>query len=81
MQEEPLNKLSLEVLKAREKMLKISVSLIIASIIVMTIAGIFLTYKNGFSVFTVLPIIFLSIVVINANNLKKVKAEIASRDK
>ena len=80
MKEEQLTKLTLDELKIREKMLKTAVSLITASIIVMIIAGIFITYKQGFSVFTVMPIIFISIVLINAAKLKKVRAEIAARE-
>ena len=81
MKENSLANLSLDELKKREKMLKIAISFIIAAIIVMAIAGAFLTYKQGFSIFTVMPIIFLSIVLINGVNLKKVRVEIAAREK
>jgi hypothetical protein len=80
MQKQPYANLTLDELKSREKMLKTAVSLITASILVMTIAGAFITYKQGFSVFTVLPIVFISIVLINLANLKKVRAEIAARE-
>lgn len=81
MKEEPLVSLTLDELKKREKMLKMSISLMLASVIVLTIAGAFLFYKHGFSGFTVLPIIFFSIVIINNVNLKKVSAEIERREK
>ena len=81
MKDELFSNLSLDQLKSREKMLKKSISLIIAAVIVMTIAGIFLTFKQGFSVFTILPLIFFSIILINNTNLKKLRAEIASREK
>ena len=81
MKEKSLTDLTLDELKNREKMLKIAVSLITASIIVMIIAGAFITHKQGFSIFTVLPFVFISIIMINTAKLKKVRTEIAVREK
>ncbi len=80
MKEESLESLTIEQLKVREKMLKTSVYLITTSVIILALAGAFLYYKQGFSTFTVLPIIFFSIVMITNTNLRKVRAEIALRE-
>lgn len=80
MKETDLSKLSLEELKKREKTTKTSTVLLLGMIIVQIAVGVFLTFKQGFSVFTILPIAFFPILVVNNTNLKKIGTEINSRE-
>ena len=48
-------------------------------LVLMAIAGVFITMKRGFNVFTVLPVSFLPILIANVTNAKKIKTEIQSR--
>lgn len=43
-------------------------------------AAIFITLKKGFGVFTILPIVFISILIANKTNYNKLKEEIRSRN-
>jgi len=76
---EKLSKMSLEELQKQEKSLKIATPILAVLLSVMFVSGIFLTSRQGFSAFSVLPVAFLPLLIVNATNLKKVKAEIASR--
>lgn len=80
MKNEDFSKLSLEELKKKEKSTRFSAGLLGGIIFVQFLIGIFLTVTNGFSVFTVMPIAFLPILVISFSSLKKIKAEIATRN-
>ena len=42
--------------------------------------AIFITLKKGFGVFTVLPIVFISILIANITNFNKLKVEMKSRN-
>ena len=75
-----LSEMSLEELKNQEKKLKGAVGAFIGLILIMAVACVFLTFQQGFTVFTVLPIAFLPLVIVFANNLKKIKTEITSRN-
>ena len=72
--------MSLEDLKSKAKSAQISLSLLIGIIIVQIGVGAYLTLNQGFSVFTVMPIIFIPIAIISSGNLKKLKQEIAARE-
>ena len=74
-----LSEMSLDELKSQEKGQTIILSVFIGLILIMAIAGGYLTYIKGFNVFTVLPVAFLPLVLVFFNNLKKTKAEISSR--
>ncbi len=80
MKQEELTKMSLDELKSKEKTLKSSMAILGGMIIVLLITGVFLTIKQGFGVFTVLPIVFLPIFTMNIGNLKKIQSEIALRN-
>lgn len=80
MKTEDYSKTSLEELKKKEKSTQLSASLLGGLIIVQLIIGVFLTFTNGFSVFTVMPVAFIPILMISISNLKKLKKEIASRN-
>lgn len=74
-----LSEMSLNELKSQEKGQTIILSVFIGLIAIMAVAGGIVTFRRGFTVFTVLPITFLPLVLVFFNNLKKTKAEIGSR--
>jgi hypothetical protein len=80
MKQVPLSELSQEELLKKVKTGKIAISALGGLLIVLVAATVYLTYLQGFSVFTVLPVAFLPLFIINVSNLKKIQAEIASRN-
>ena len=86
-------KLDLEGLKKKEKALNISLKVLIGMMIMMVLvvvvvvmvvvvlAGIYVFTKQGFSVFTILPVAFLPILMTNIKNVKKIREMIAEREK
>lgn len=48
--------------------------------VLLFITAIFITIKKGFGVFTILPIVFISILMSNITNFNKLKAEMKSRN-
>jgi hypothetical protein len=81
MQETDLSKLTIEELLKQEKTVKAVSYLFIGVIIIQFAAGIFLTIKQGFSIFMIVPIAFVPILMITISNLKKIRTEIDSRTK
>ncbi|MEN9571827.1 MAG: hypothetical protein RL172_3058 [Bacteroidota bacterium] len=77
--QKPLNEMTLEELTVREKATKTSIAVMAVAIAIMAITGVYITIKNGFSVFTVMPIIFLSLLFVNVGVLKKIRQEIAAK--
>ena len=80
MKQVPLSELSQEELLKKVKTGKIAISALGGLLIVLVAATVYLTYLQGFSVFTVLPVAFLPLFILNVSNLKKIQAEIASRN-
>ncbi len=80
MKQVPLSELSQEELLKKVKTGQIAISALGGLLIVLVAATVYLTYLQGFSVFTVLPVAFLPLFIINVSNLKKIQAEIASRN-
>jgi len=80
MKQEELTQMSLDELKSKEKTLKSSMAVLGGMIIVLLIVAVFLTIKQGFGVFSILPIVFLPIFTVNIGNLKKVQNEITLRN-
>ena len=74
-------KLDLDGLKKKEKALNISLKVLIGMMIMMVLAGIYLFTKQGFSVFTILPVAFLPILMTNIKNVKKIREMITEREK
>lgn len=75
-----LSTLTVEELEKRAKTTKIT-SIMLAVIIAIQFGiGIFLTLSKGFNVFTVIPLAFLPMLIVNFTNIKKIKAEIAKRN-
>lgn len=71
--------MSLPELEKLAKGLQMSLFVMGGSILLMALAGGYLTYLRGFNVFTFLPLMFVAIAFGNISQLKKVKQEIASR--
>ncbi len=80
MEQKQLTDMSIDELKSKEKTLQRSVSILAGVLIVMFITGIFLTIKKGVNVFTMLPVVFLPILIASYSGLKKIKNEIISRN-
>ncbi|MCU0355735.1 MAG: hypothetical protein MUD08_18665 [Cytophagales bacterium] len=79
MKQKPLAELGLAELQTKEKALKTAVTVMGVFLAIMILICAYLTFLQGFSVFTVLPVAFLPLFMVNIANLKKIKAEIASR--
>lgn len=79
MAQKQLSEMTEDELKKNIRMMTIAVTVIIVSIIIMFISSVFSYTKKGFSVTAVLPFAFMPIAIINLVNLKKIKAELASR--
>ncbi len=75
-----LSSLTLEELNKRAKTTKMATGLLLGVIILQFAIGTYLTLKQGFNVFTVIPLAFLPMVFVNYANLKKIKEEIAKRN-
>ena len=80
MKQVPLSELNQEELLKKEKTLKAASTVLGGMLVVLAAASGYLTYLQGFSVFSVLPVAFLPIFIFNVTNLKKIQAEIASRN-
>lgn len=79
MKEKELSKLDLEELRNREKSFKFTSSILISFIAILIVASLVLTYKKGFNIFSILPIIFLPIIIGIFQHLRKIKNEIKAR--
>jgi hypothetical protein len=71
---------TLEELKQREKTQKTATGIFIGCVMVMVLAGIFITFKNGFGVFSIMPVAFLPLMIINIKNLKEIRSAIAQKE-
>ena len=80
MNKEYISQMSLEALNKRAKWLGITTLCISLCVMIMAVSGIYTTIKQGFSMFTVLPAIFLPMLIMQWSSLKKIKAEIEARN-
>lgn len=80
MKENKYAQMSLEELKAKEKTLKSAISVFVGILMVLVFAVVFLGVRQGFSVFSILPVAFLPLILANINILKKLQEEIKSRN-
>lgn len=62
-----------------EKTLKVITTIFGGMLFVLFIMGIFLSFKQGFTALSVVPIALLPILIININNWNAIKKEIKSR--
>ena len=76
-----LSAMSLDELNKRAKTTKVANAMLAIIIGLQFGIGIFLTVRKGFNVFTVIPMAFLPMLIVNYNQLKKIKDEIAKREK
>lgn len=79
MKENKYAKMSLEELKATEKKMKVAISAFIGMLIVLAISVAYLTLRDGFNVFLVLPFTLIPILMANVMGMKKIQEEIKSR--
>lgn len=79
MKENKLLALSIDELISKEKKMKLALSILVGAIGVLLLACVILTITKGFEVFTIMPIIFLPIIIASFNNLKEIQQEIKSR--
>lgn len=75
-----LSTLTTEDLEKRAKATKTAAILLAVIIGIQFLVGLFLTVKQGFNVFIVIPFAFLPLMIINFTNVKKIKEEIAKRN-
>jgi cytochrome b561 len=75
-----LSKVNLEELKKKEKALKTAFIVILSMVVIMLIAGIYLTIVDGPGAILFLPVAFTPIVLTNYMNLKKVRQLIAEKE-
>lgn len=80
MKQQPFSEMTVEELRKTEKQLSRTSIILTVCIAIMFLAGAFLTFRKGFSGFTVLPVAFLPIAMMNFKNLKKIRAELAARN-
>ena len=76
-----LTSLTIEELNKKLKTTKFATGMLTGILIVQLIVGVYLSVKNGFSIFIIVPIAFLPILIINYQNIKKINEEIARREK
>jgi hypothetical protein len=74
-----LSTLTIEELQKRAKTTKAATGALAGILLVQLIVGIYLTFKQGFNVFIVLPVAFLPLIIVNYTNINKIKEEIAKR--
>ncbi len=79
MAQKQISEMTTEELNKNLKLMRVAVAVISASIGVMIISAIVSYNKKGFSVFTVLPLMFLPILTMNIANMRKIKTELDSR--
>ena len=76
-----LSTLTIEELEKRAKTTKTASVMLSVVIAIQFGIGVFLTFSKGFNVFTVIPLAFLPMLMVNFSNLKKIKEEIAKRNR
>jgi hypothetical protein len=79
MSQNPFAQLSTEELNKKAQTLKKANIVLSVFLIIMALAAVANTVLGGFSVFSVLPICFLPMVLVNFGNLKKIQTELATR--
>jgi hypothetical protein len=74
-----LSELSIEELQKRAKMTKTATIMFGVILLLQFAIGVYLTLKNGFNIFIILPAAFLPLMIVNLNSLKNINEEIAKR--
>lgn len=81
MKKEDYSQYSIEDLSKREKTAKVATIALGSLLLLQLLVGLFLTFKQGFNIFIFLPFAFLPILIVNISTMKKIRAEIDSRNK
>ncbi len=79
MAQKQISEMTTEELNKNLKLMRVAIAVISASIGVMIVSSVVSYSKKGFSVFTVLPLMFVPILTMNIANMKKIRAELESR--
>jgi len=74
-----LSSLTMEELQKRVKVAKTATGLLAGIVILQFAIGIYLTIKQGFNVFTIIPLCFMPLIFVNSTQIKKLNDEIAKR--
>lgn len=80
MASKPISEMTTAELQKTEKSLKLATTILGVVLIIMIASSIYLFIKKGFSATTVMPFVFLPLFTMNMINMKKIKAELLSRD-
>ncbi len=77
--QDDLSSLTVEELKKRAKTAKTATTLLAVIIGIQFAVGVYLTFRKGFNVFTIVPVAFLPLLIVNFTTIKKINEEIAKR--
>lgn len=80
MKNKPIVEFSNEELISNEKKLKAVTTLLMVSIPLLFLSTVFLTFKEGFSPLTVIPLALIPILVLNVNKWNQLKKEKTNRN-
>lgn len=78
MKNDLLSNLTTGQLRSREKLATVGIVMVGTAMVLMFLVGIFFLWKKNM-VMVVLPVAFLPLLILNINQRKKVRAELASR--
>ena len=79
MAQKQISEMTIEELNRNLKLMRVAIAVISASIGVMIVSAVVSYQQKGFSVFTVLPLMFVPILTMNIANMRKIKTELDSR--
>ncbi|TWI83750.1 hypothetical protein IQ13_1864 [Lacibacter cauensis] len=79
MAQKQISEMTTEELNRNLKLMRVAIAVISASIGVMIVSAVVSYQQKGFSVFTILPLMFLPILMMNIANMRKIKTELQSR--
>ncbi len=79
MAQKQISEMTTEELNRNLKLMRVAIAVISASIGVMIVSAVVSYQQKGFSVFTVLPLMFVPILTMNIANMRKIKTELDSR--
>ena len=79
MAQKQISEMTTEELNRNLKLMRVAIAVIAASIGVMIVSAVVSYQQKGFSVFTVLPLMFVPILTMNIANMRKIKTELDSR--
>jgi hypothetical protein len=81
MKQEELQNLPTEALQKRARSLQVATGIMIGMVGLMAVLGIMISAREkGFSPFTILPVVFLPMIVVIAKNTKMVREELKRRN-